>query len=633
MSEITVSFLGERYTFPQELQEYVVYKNDFEKIDNRLVNVLSNIMKIPSIYEGENTQVDGLEITLDNKLRQEGKEIISLLSKKGIFDVTESDLIDNNKGYILYKKIYQNLLVDLMKGRLEETGKYIESVQNIKKEVYSQITGSGMTLYSNSALAHMTFAALETSKIKKQCQKADRNYDLAIANLQRRNNSERERREIAIAKQAYNDIFESLHIFVSELMKKYLSKLKEYDIYDYTKVMPYDIIRSTEILNNINIVENKEKVLKQAFKNCPYNPYIYEEVLEYNLCDIDTFLTAKFFYQDDLLKETIFNYCRENLHDLEKIKNPVKVLAIYENTTENKIYKTVYQDMLNEIIPKATNLKKMFEDENEIYGWLCRNVSYEAKDVVEASPEKIKEKLFIEIDNVISETDYNNCEKMGWVDIDTFRLQGSAANTLDEVKAELKEKLFGKIEVFRQKLSEEEKEKQKEREAQREREEEQNRIEQEKKRKNTNKKVVLIGIIVAIIAVIVILGENSLNQDYKLLQQSDKDEMERIVYTLLEDAGADWEVSITQNETTGQLQVTILVTTLATKFDFNQISDSEYDNLRQDLYKMAESICDVLEDSYSEYNILVYSEVHSTSDGEVLLNVGSDGTTYDTVRN
>lgn len=42
---IEVSFLGEQYTFPSELAQYVVYSNEFEKINDRLMGHLLATMK------------------------------------------------------------------------------------------------------------------------------------------------------------------------------------------------------------------------------------------------------------------------------------------------------------------------------------------------------------------------------------------------------------------------------------------------------------------------------------------------------------------------------------------------------------------------------------------------------------
>ena len=49
---INVVFLGEKYSFPGELAQYVIYCNEFEKISDRLMNkLLATIAGIASYVE------------------------------------------------------------------------------------------------------------------------------------------------------------------------------------------------------------------------------------------------------------------------------------------------------------------------------------------------------------------------------------------------------------------------------------------------------------------------------------------------------------------------------------------------------------------------------------------------------
>ena len=65
----------------------------------------------------------------------------------------------------------------------------------------------------------------------------------------------------------------------------------------YSKVKPFNIDRSMELLNNINIVKNKRRVIIEAFKNCPYNVYVYLKTVDLNLMDIQTKKTVEIFGQ------------------------------------------------------------------------------------------------------------------------------------------------------------------------------------------------------------------------------------------------------------------------------------------------------------------------------------------------
>jgi hypothetical protein len=121
MSELTVKFLGSDYTFPYELKEYVSICSEFEKINDTLSKALLTTMKRPSIIGDEPSQAGDVEQGLKEKMRNEGKKIIPMLAKHNIFDVTESDLIENNKGYIKYEETYKAVSDTHMAIDKEET--------------------------------------------------------------------------------------------------------------------------------------------------------------------------------------------------------------------------------------------------------------------------------------------------------------------------------------------------------------------------------------------------------------------------------------------------------------------------------------------------------------------------------
>ena len=78
-SVINVTFLGESYLFPKELAQYVTYCNEFEKINDRLMNKLLNTMK-KSPMTGENCAYDDMHEKFEVDLQNEGKKFIIMLS-------------------------------------------------------------------------------------------------------------------------------------------------------------------------------------------------------------------------------------------------------------------------------------------------------------------------------------------------------------------------------------------------------------------------------------------------------------------------------------------------------------------------------------------------------------------------
>ena len=97
---IKVHFLGEEYSFPGELAQYAVYCDEFEKVNDRLLNKLLITMKKKPM-DGDCAYADMRE-KLEVYMQEEGKRFITKLSNAGEYDVTESDVIYSNKGYKYY---------------------------------------------------------------------------------------------------------------------------------------------------------------------------------------------------------------------------------------------------------------------------------------------------------------------------------------------------------------------------------------------------------------------------------------------------------------------------------------------------------------------------------------------------
>lgn len=351
MAEENVMFLGEVYSFPTELREYINYYNNFEKISDRLSDLLITIMKKPKVSGevGEPDQLSDLESKFIEKMKQEAKQVILMLAKHNIFDITESELIDKNKGYCYYKEVYKNCFNQIKQNFIDEIDEFMAGMKSAQQSSYSQIKGTGISMYSNSIIAHMTLAAFETSVIKKQCKMADRQYIVAMESMNKSTTSERERKDVAVMLKTYPEISKAINMFVSELIDVFFTKLQNYSIFDYSKIKRYDIRRSSELLNNISLVDDKKSVLIQAFKSCPYNPDIYQQVLLNDLFDIDTFKTAKHFYQDSLLLGIIEDFCKKNIDNYNKTQDIISVLAYYYGTDEKSVLSSLYSDKLNSI--------------------------------------------------------------------------------------------------------------------------------------------------------------------------------------------------------------------------------------------------------------------------------------------
>lgn len=428
MADITVRFLGEDYTFPKELKEYIVYCSEFEKINEKLQKELVCTMK-KKLYteDGPFEVMRDIEQGLKEKMIKEGKNVIGLLAKEGIFDVTESELIHHNKGYIHYEDTYK-AMIDGVK-------------QILMNEVRSWINGFEKAQNDN-LITHVILGAYETSTIKRQCAQADRDYEMAIDALDRKTGSEKERKYAELfGKNVYPEIASSFIMYTNELMEFYLRKLEEHSVYDYAKVKPYDIKRSSELLNNMSLVDEKKAVLIQAFKECPYNPDIYANVIELGLSDIDTFKTAREFYQDSLLEGVLDEYIKNNLKTYEKVKEPVLILAYYRDKNEIDILRSLYSDELEAIQNKYGEFASVMENNKALDKWIRGNIQSDMDSIIKKSADDIKDTVDHSLKKIVSEDQFEKFTEMGLITAEDIRLKNSAEIELNKINMEIEERL------------------------------------------------------------------------------------------------------------------------------------------------------------------------------------------------
>jgi hypothetical protein len=368
---------------------------------------------------------------------KEGKNIISLLSKAGIFNVTESEIIHSNKGYIHYEDTYKVMMNGAKQILMDSMQSWLKGYEQAQTSAYSQVTGTGISMWSNSMIAHATLAAYETSTIKKQCAKAEKEYQMVMESLDKRTNSEEERKYVNLfAVKIYPEIATSFSMYTNELMNFYLEKLQEHTIYNYSKIIPYDIKRSSELLNNISLVDDKKSVLIEAFKNCPYNPDIYAKALDLKLYDLDTFKTAKEFYQDSVLVNVVEDYCKKNLKS-NKVSNAISILAYYKGAETKDIWRSMYGRDINGIESKYIELHAAIKDNAYLCRWIKDYITSSTDTLLKESIDDITAEIKKRIDNIVSENLYEKYITMDLIRPETLRLSNSQSTDRGNINTEI----------------------------------------------------------------------------------------------------------------------------------------------------------------------------------------------------
>ena len=201
----------------------------------------------------------------------------------------------------------------------------------------SNITGSGVRIYTNSLTSLMMHSAIENSILKSQARKADQQYETAKKQI---NQSASDDLEKACANILFNDFFPLLTQlvteFYNELFKNYLVELEVHGMFDIDNIEQYNENKSCAILNNISMFENKNALFVEAFEACPFNVDIYTKMIEFNVIDVNTLKDAQILFPQseipDLIKTKLEKI--DSSQNIRIIKNMIEVLAYYTTINE-----------------------------------------------------------------------------------------------------------------------------------------------------------------------------------------------------------------------------------------------------------------------------------------------------------
>lgn len=341
MADVKLYFLDEEYTVPSELREFVGYLNDFDEIRNEVMSLLTSQMKLQKYTGGADEDF----VYFKTPLTKIGQKVIAMLSQKSIFDVTLDDVVYQNPGYIQLHTVCQETIQGMANILLNAMQDWKAGYENAYSSAASNITGSGVSIWTNSLSSALIYSAMEASTLKKQANKADKEYSMAMTLLSKRiDDSQKQQERNLLVNKYYPCAAEALNRFVSELMEFYISKLEQHGIFAYSLIKQYNLQRSTGILDNLGLVADKKGILKQAFICCPYNPDIYKAALDNGFADLRTFETAKYFMQDGILLEGVEEYCQQNYENRDKIAEVVKILALFIGADESQAWNVLEAD-------------------------------------------------------------------------------------------------------------------------------------------------------------------------------------------------------------------------------------------------------------------------------------------------
>ena len=194
--------------------------------------------------------------------------------------------------------------------------------------------------------------------------------------VEHQNTSTKEQRENDLLfKSTYPKYADVVMLFVTGLTEKFFEILEQHNIYQYSVVIPYNSQRSDELLDNIDLVDekNKKKVLVQAFQNCPYNANVYYKAIELNFADFDLISTIDIYEQRNSLVALLY----EKVKKMEKnnresiiVKRFCKWIAELENKQYDEVLNNMFEDKLDILTKSIKRLNQVVNTEasaNDLY--------------------------------------------------------------------------------------------------------------------------------------------------------------------------------------------------------------------------------------------------------------------------
>lgn len=503
MGYISATFIGKKYSIPEDVLLYTDLLEFTEDIKKQLVNAF--MLKVSNELQKGNTGcLDDGDLSFD--IEQQVGRLIAKLCDNGIFTRTINDYLRQNKGYQLISDVNKAAL-EAMKSLLireMESWKagYTDAV--IKKE--ASVTGIGFSIWSSSFVNHAIYAAMEASAVSKQEKAAAVQYQKDMNQLKARLDAQYGGEKGNYINNTYIPSMETaLTVFAYELLDKYIADLIANGKFDRKALDYVDIGRSNDLLKNLTLSNNKQAVLENAFVACPYNVAVYMQAVKYELLDFDSFQTAKVFKQHDLILSFLNESWGEASFPTKFSINYycIDIWASFTGKTSIALLHSLTNKYVSGIIKAYSRVAEILANKQ-----LCRKTMEDcSEDAILAGDAICKAKAHSYVDTIVSSAIWNQLtEKCGHVNLlirikELFSLSCEISNK-DDLDRNIITQLYARLESERINLISEIN---KRREEETLRKAEQEQIEQKRKKRNRTLIAVISPVLVATVAFIIVL--------------------------------------------------------------------------------------------------------------------------------
>lgn len=227
-----------------------------------------------------NTAPEDICNTLYNEhIKQDITEIIQKLASYGMYTKTIYDFVDADL-FAQPLNLYHSNVDGIIRRANEIHRREIESAHDYSD---SMVTGLPFNIYTSSLIAHGVYAAQEYAEVKRQTQSANQKFfELQQTANNRRTsiiNSEKSKAYFSFC-QVCKDILQKTY---ANIQDEYLNALESCGKYcrDYKKNM--SLKQSTDLLSNLDVIEQKKEIIYHAVTLYPANADIYVQAVAHGI--------------------------------------------------------------------------------------------------------------------------------------------------------------------------------------------------------------------------------------------------------------------------------------------------------------------------------------------------------------
>ncbi len=410
-----VIFLQETFKLPKDVQNYVRHYNHFEETRKNLFSFFSSL-----IANGK--YPDEAKITMEGQFKLATNSVIKSLCEMGILNRTMDDYLNNNEGYTKFNNDIDNankFFIDLL---CEQMDSFLENMEVAENSALSQVTGTGVRVFTSSPLTLAAVAAVEYNTTMRQFNKADDDYKRVLSSLSDRDDSHYAKKE----KEYYSEVYLpaadlDISMFSFGLMNLFLSDISAAGLFDPSALEYVDFKRSMGLLDNITLTNNKADVLKQSFMCCPFNPMIYQKAIDLGLCDLETYQTSEYFLQSEPIYQYIEAYCSSIISSKlqlsmkqEKLNPLMSIIAYKQKTDVSNIIYHFFEPIAKTICDYYNYFRLMLADNSVLDQWIRNNISKDVAKVIKYTPEQLLGIISNYINSIISNEDYDFLYSIGF---------------------------------------------------------------------------------------------------------------------------------------------------------------------------------------------------------------------------